>query len=278
MTPYVSVVMPCYNQGRYIEKAVESIINQTYTNWELIIIDDGSTDDSFQIIQEIQKKDDRICCFTQTNGGPSLARNNGEKKAKGKYICFFDSDDLLSPYYFEKGVKYMDEHTDCAVFYSRIQRFGKLNDELNIRYIDYRHLLGQSALFPTSLIRKVDFDRIGGFDESMKGYEDWEMFIRLLYHNEEVYQYPEIMFYYRWNNDVGSINLQAIKHGEAIREYIYIKNKSIYDEFFGCPINSISKCSYLETELHKIINSRTYKLGRLLMAPYRWVRTACRKR
>ena len=101
----------------------------------------------------------------------------------------------------------------------------------------------------------------------MKGYEDWEMFIRLLYHNDNVYQYPEIMFFYRWNMDPNSINLQAIKKSGEIMEYIYNKNKQIYDEVFGCPFYSIQKANYLQKELDKIIASCKYRVGSFFANP-----------
>lgn len=267
ITPVLSVIMPCYNQAQYIEEAIESVINQSYRNWELIIIDDGSTDNSFEIAEKYASGDQRIKCLSQPNGGPSKARNNGVKKSVGKYLMFFDSDDKLAPQYFDKGIDYMSSHPNCAVFYSRLKRFGKKNDELTIRFTSYQDHLCSSSLFPTCIIHRTDFERIGGFDEDMKGYEDWEMFIRLLYHNDNVYQYPEIMFFYRWNMDPNSINLQAIKKSGEIMEYIYNKNKQIYDEVFGCPFYSIQKANYLQKELDKIIASCKYRVGSFFANP-----------
>lgn len=272
ITPVLSVIMPCYNQAQYIEEAIESVINQTYRNWELIIIDDGSTDNSFEIAEKYASGDQRIKCLSQPNGGPSKARNNGVKKSVGKYLMFFDSDDKLAPQYFDKGIDYMSSHPNCAVFYSRLKRFGKKNDELTIRFTSYQDHLCSSSLFPTCIMHRTDFERIGGFDEDMKGYEDWEMFIRLLYHNDNVYQYPEIMFFYRWNMDPDSINLQAIKKSGEIMEYIYNKNKQIYDEVFGCPFYSIQKANYLQKELDKIIASRKYRTGSFLADPIGGIR------
>ena len=259
--------MPCYNQARYIDEAIQSVIRQTYKDWELIIVDDGSTDDSFSIAKTYAQSDSRIKAFSQDNGGPSKARNNGVKRSSGKYIMFFDSDDRLAPQYLDRGVQYMTSHPECTVFYSRLKRFGKMNDEVGIHFISYEQELCVSSLFLTCIIKRSDFVRIGGFDEQMKGYEDWEMFIRLLYHNDNVYQYPEIMFFYRWNMDPNSINLQAIKKSGEIMEYIYNKNKQIYDEVFGCPFYSIQKANYLQKELDKIIASCKYRVGSFFANP-----------
>lgn len=266
-TPILSIIMPCYNQAQYIDEAIQSVVRQTYKDWELIIVDDGSTDDSFSIAKRYAQSDSRIKAFSQENGGPSKARNNGVKRSSGKYIMFFDSDDRLAPQYLDRGVQYMTSHPECTVFYSRLKRFGKMNDEVGIHFISYEQELCVSSLFLTCIIKRSDFVRIGGFDEQMKGYEDWEMFIRLLYHNDNVYQYPEIMFFYRWNMDPNSINLQAIKKSGEIMEYIYNKNKQIYDEVFGCPFYSIQKANYLQKELDKIIASCKYRVGSFFANP-----------
>ena len=88
-----SIIMPVYNTGTKLKRSIESIINQTYDNWELIIIDDGSTDESLEILKKYSKQDKRIKIFCQDNQGPGIARNNGIKKCSGDYIAFIDSDD-----------------------------------------------------------------------------------------------------------------------------------------------------------------------------------------
>ena len=92
-----SIILPTFNRANFITKAIESVINQTYKNWELIVIDDGSTDNTEEIIQKFIKKEKRITYYYQKNQERSAARNNGIKRAKGDYICFLDSDDLYYP-------------------------------------------------------------------------------------------------------------------------------------------------------------------------------------
>ena len=95
----ISVIVPVYNVSKYIQKCVESILNQSYTNFELILIDDGSTDDSFDICQVFATKDTRVKAMRQSNAGPSKARNVGIRQAEGEYITFVDSDDFVSDSY-----------------------------------------------------------------------------------------------------------------------------------------------------------------------------------
>ena len=99
--PVISVVVPVYNTECFLRECIESVLNQTYTNFELILIDDGSTDGSGAICVEYAQKDRRIRVFRQNNSGVSSARNKGIVESAGKYICFIDSDDFISVNYFE---------------------------------------------------------------------------------------------------------------------------------------------------------------------------------
>lgn len=267
MTPMLSIIMPCYNQAQYIDEAIQSVVRQTYKDWELIIVDDGSTDDSFSIAKRYAQSDSRIQVHSQENGGPSKARNNGARLAIGKYLLFFDSDDIILPTLLEEGIRYMEDNENCALFYPRVRYFGSRNEEEKLRFTSYKNMLCEASILCTSIIRKTDYERIGGFDESMRGYEDWEMFIRLLYHNDFVCQSEKILFKYRIHRHEGSVNLQAIRRSKEIIEYIYDKNRAIYDEYFGSPIHSIQQANYLQQEMDKLLASRKYRIGSFIANP-----------
>lgn len=111
-----SIVMPVYNTGIKLKKSIESIVNQTYSNWELIIIDDGSTDDSFEIISKFAHSDNRIKVFKQKNQGPGIARNNGIKKCSGDYIGFLDSDDYYD-YNFLETINEENKQSEKDIIY-----------------------------------------------------------------------------------------------------------------------------------------------------------------
>lgn len=101
MTPIISIIMPVYNSEKYLERAIKSVVDQTEENWELILVDDGSTDHTSEICDEAKDNDDRVRVIHQQNSGPSAARNNGLKCSTGKYIAFIDSDDVIHPLYME---------------------------------------------------------------------------------------------------------------------------------------------------------------------------------
>lgn len=262
--------MPCYNQAKYIGEAIDSVLSQTYANWELIIVDDGSTDDSYAIMMDYAARDKRITCRQQVNGGPSKARNLGAKEARGRYLIFFDSDDKIESTFLEQGLQYMEAYQDCAVYYPRVKYFGTRNYEEPLKYTSYKDLLCKSSILCTSIIRTQDFIRIGGFDETMRGYEDWEMYIRLLYHNDIVHQSSDILIYYRIHREEGSINAQAIRNSDQLIGYIYDKNRAIYNEYFGSPIKSIMRCNYLEKEMEKLLHSKKYRIGEFLSSPLKY--------
>ena len=94
-----SIIMPVYNVEKYVEKSIRSILNQTYKNFELIVVNDGTKDNSMEIIRKIQKEDSRVKVYSKKNGGVSSARNYGLKRATGVYVCFVDSDDNIYSYF-----------------------------------------------------------------------------------------------------------------------------------------------------------------------------------
>lgn len=98
----VSIITPCYNGAKYIGETIDSVISQTYPDWEMIIVDDGSKDNSAQIVREYAEKDSRITLVQQENAGSAAARNNGIRRAEGQYIALLDADDLWHPDFLEK--------------------------------------------------------------------------------------------------------------------------------------------------------------------------------
>lgn len=123
--PLISIIITCYNQGAIIHKAIESVLQQTYTLWECLVVDDGSTDNSNQIIQQYQQQDDRIHYIYTENGGVAAARNLGFKQCKGEFIQFLDGDDWLLATKLEKQVNYFNLHQAIDVCYCNHQYYNE---------------------------------------------------------------------------------------------------------------------------------------------------------
>jgi glycosyltransferase involved in cell wall biosynthesis len=105
MNPKVSVIIPTYNRANLLPRAIKSVLNQTFQDFELIVVDDGSTDNTRKVVEEFQKGDSRVKYFYKENGGPGSARNFGLKNAKGNFVIFLDSDDMFLPYILEEEIE-----------------------------------------------------------------------------------------------------------------------------------------------------------------------------
>ncbi|MDD2496509.1 MAG: glycosyltransferase family 2 protein, partial [Tissierellia bacterium] len=126
----VSVIIPCFNQAKYLLETVESVISQTYSNWECIIINDGSSDNTKEVALDLIKRDQRIYFINQVNQGVCMARNNAINKSKGKYILCLDADDLISPNFLVETVKLIEQNDDIKVATSTVYFFGRRKGKL----------------------------------------------------------------------------------------------------------------------------------------------------
>lgn len=123
----MSIITPCYNGAKYIEETIDSVIAQTYKNWEMLIVDDGSRDDSAQIVTKYCEQEERIKLISQENAGSAAARNNGIRNAQGQYIALLDADDLWHPQFLEKQINFMKKKGAVCVYcsYDRIDEKSK---------------------------------------------------------------------------------------------------------------------------------------------------------
>lgn len=116
----VSIITPCYNGAKHVAETIKSVLAQTYQNWEMIIVDDGSKDNSAEIVNSFVTRDNRIKLFQQPNGGSAAARNNGIRRAEGQYIALLDADDLWMPEFLEEQIRFMKEKNAICVYSTRI--------------------------------------------------------------------------------------------------------------------------------------------------------------
>jgi glycosyltransferase involved in cell wall biosynthesis len=125
----VSIITPCYNGEKYIGETIESVIAQTYSDWEMIIVDDGSKDKSAEVVQEFVERDSRITLVQQANAGSAAARNNGIRRAEGRYIALLDADDLWDSNFLEEQLKLMKEK-DATCVYSSYRCIDENSNEI----------------------------------------------------------------------------------------------------------------------------------------------------
>jgi glycosyltransferase involved in cell wall biosynthesis len=184
--PTVSVIIPTYNRANLINKAIQSVLDQTYTDFEIIVVDDGSTDNTENVVKGFQ--DERIrYMYHKKNMGVSSARNTGIISAKGVFISFQDSDDVWLPKKLEKEIKIFESSIPkVGVVYSRLCRIS--NNEKTLFPLPehkiregtiHNQLVKGNFVHGLTLIRKSCFEKVGTFDEQLPALEDWEIYLRI---------------------------------------------------------------------------------------------------
>ena len=193
----VSIIMPCYNDGAYIRDAVGSVRRQTYSNIELIIIDDGSDDlNTLAIIAELESEGATVLHTDHLR--PAGARNAGIMASTGDYILPVDSDDLIEPTYVEQAVKILNEHDNIGVVYCRADLFGEQSGPWDIPDYSLDKMLLDNIVFVTAMFRKEDWEKVGGYRTTMEfGMEDYDFWLSIMELDREIYQIPEVLFHYR---------------------------------------------------------------------------------
>ena len=184
--PAVSVVMPAYNVSRYLGEAIESVQRQTVADWELIIVDDGSTDNTLEIAERYASRDPRISVIHQTNGGISAARNTALAKATGDLIAILDSDDIWLPEFLEKQLRILDRHPEIDIVTGNAWFMGSsLDGQLARPYPDTRPapdllnlIADETCVFIMSVLRRRVYDTLGDFDVTMRSNEDYDYWLR----------------------------------------------------------------------------------------------------
>lgn len=266
MSALISIIVPCYNQAHFLSEALQSVIEQTYPNWECIIVNDGSLDYTELVAQEWLEKDDRFKYFKKENGGLSSARNAGIAISIGVYILPLDADDKIHSTYLEKIVKAFFENPELELVTSRIQFFGAKNTEYILPDYSYKKLLVQNCFVCSSAFKKNDWARVGGYDQNMKSFEDWEFWIRILNEKSKVYKIPEMMFIYR-KQEQGSLSNSFKTHSHFyyyLYDYVYEKHKNVYKKYFPNPILAYNENLILKDFNQKIKNTMLFKLYTLI--------------
>lgn len=227
----ISVVIPLYNKERSIVPTIESVLSQTYKDWELIIVNDGSSDNSLEVVKnfvdELEIEDWRLKILSKPNGGVCSARNRGIREAKGEYVALLDGDDLWDKEYLAEQVKMISDFPKAAMWginFAEINK-GKLVRSLRTALPDgyrgyvenYFQMNGRiSDLFCSSsvMIRREVFDKIGLFDERIKYAEDTDMWWRIIATHKVAF-YDRYMVFYRYDAEN-----RALKRERRLRYYL----------------------------------------------------------
>ncbi len=216
MTPLVSIIIPCFNTEKFIAETIQSVINQTYSTWELIIVNDGSTDNSFSIIEEFVKQDSRITSINKKNSGVSDSRNTGISKSKGEYLILLDSDDLICQNFIELGLLEFKNDVTIGLVHFDNQLIDKNSNKLNIvnksfegHVLDKLLLLGDGEyIFGISscILKKEVLDIIGLFDIKLSNSADHDLYFKIAKHYK-IKRIPQVGMLYRQHTNNMHANL-----------------------------------------------------------------------
>lgn len=271
--PKVSIVIACYNDPN-VGKAIESASTQTYINKEIIVVDDGSNEETKHIIKEISDKIDIL--ITQENQGQSIARNNGIKRSGGKYILNLDSDDYFEKSFCEKAVKILEEGEEIKIVTCKARRFNA-KGEIDIftpRGGSKHDFLFSNSALGSAMFRKSDWETVGGYEEKLPilGLEDWELYIQLLKEGGYAYVIPEVLFNYQIRKN--SITAR-IKHekSDKFRE-IVLKHKDIYINHYELLVNNLfDRIRIEEKKQADLVKKKDFRLGRAFLKPVRMLKS-----
>ena len=259
----VSVVIPCYNYGKYVREAVESCLASTFQNLEIIIVDDGSTNpETIAILDNLQLPRTRV--IRQENKRMSAARNTGFRAARGKYVLTLDADDLIHPTLIEKAFWVLEMRPEIGFVSFWLKHFGDEDWIWKPEKFNFYHLLFANSITTTSLVRKQAWEQSGGYDESMKlGYEDWDFWIRLAKNGWLGYQIPEPLFYYRKHgvSTVDAANKKQLELTQRIRQ----NHPDLYKRAMQKRLRLIWDEGLTPSDIRRIPYSRAKKIAKIFI-------------
>lgn len=223
-----SIILPTYNRANLISKAIRSVVYQTYQNWELIVVDDGSTDNTKKVVEEFVRADNRIIYLSQKNKERSAARNNGIKSAVGEFICFLDSDDLYYKTHLEEFKKFITESKFQKGLYFSGLSYGKYcneKEEYNLSYSNnIEFVLINTIGTPRACISK-ELLKENLFNENIRISEDKELWVRILKNNPLFYHRQKTFIEIEHNER--SVNLGSEFENLKILRFIISNNKKL---------------------------------------------------
>jgi GT2 family glycosyltransferase len=228
-SPTVSVVVPCYNQAHFLPEAVQSVVEQTFTDWEVIVVNDGSPDATSAVCRDLAARwpERQIRCLEKPNGGLSNARNAGIGIARGRYVLPLDADDKLHPAMLAKTVALLEACPELAIAYTDTIHFGAVNARVIAGRFSLANLCQHNLLSYCALYRREVWQAVGGYNPNMTwSYEDWDFWVGCAEHGFQARRIPEYLLYYRVKSQ--SKYTIALEHDQELRARIVLNHPRVY--------------------------------------------------
>jgi glycosyltransferase involved in cell wall biosynthesis len=237
--PLVSIVMPTFNSSKFLEETLESALASNYPNFELIVMDDGSSDSTLSILNQwANRYSGSIKIYNQPNQGPSIARNRAIHLASGKYILPLDSDDKIHPDYISLAVEKIENNQTVKLVYCEAEKFGCKCGIWKLKPFSLNQLALDNMIFVSALFRKSDWQKIGGFDPRFTyGWEDWEFWISMLKDGGKVEKLKMVGFYYRIREGSRRKSTDALAKKQTI-QLLNRKHAAFFESFLSGPLRN----------------------------------------
>lgn len=277
----VSVIIPCYNQGEFIDEAVDSVLAQTYQDFEIIVVNDGSTDEfTISKLTDYEKPKTRV--LHTNNQGLSAARNTGISKSEGQYILPLDADDKLDKNYLEEALDVLEKDSAIGIVYCKAQLFGEQTGLWELPDYSYENILMSNMIFCTALFRRTDFERTKGYDPAMiYGWEDWDLWLSLIKLGLGVFQIQKVLFYYRIRKE-SMVRILDDHKKTVLYKQLFKNHLELYISDCSNPIEIFRENRDLNYEnnllkgqilsLHETLKSiklsHSYRLGNIMVRPF----------
>ncbi len=236
--PTVSVVIPCFNQGQFIDEAVDSVLAQSFNDFEIIVVNDGSTDElTNRLLQNYCKEKTQV--IVTANMGLAAARNNGITVASGKYILPLDADDRIDSTYLEKAVAILNDDLETGIVYCNARLFGAVETEWLLPEYSLEGMLLDNVIFCSALFRRDDWLAVGGYDPGMVyGWEDYDFWLGLIERGRKVVRLEDVLFSYRVASD-SMVRSKEKWQKVAMFGRIYQRHHRLFSENIGVWLDTL---------------------------------------
>lgn len=267
----VSILITNYNKGEFLEEAITSALNQSFDDFEVVVIDDGSTDNSVEVIENYASVGN-FRSVLKANEGVVKTRNKGIDICEGKYILQLDGDDKLGVNYLAKTVPVLEQDPTIGIAYCKTAFFGEKEGVWELGDYSLKKQLVTNQIVITSLFRKEDFYKTGGYSEEFnEGYEDWDFWLSVIELGRKVVLVNEVQFFYRILKEARN---NSIVNLEGLKQKIWKRHMKLYEDNFNDPVNllwTIEKQKNEIMDLEVKVSSLEYKLGKVLLRIPRFI-------
>lgn len=256
----VSVIIPAYNAAPYIRETVGSVLAQTYSNFELIIVNDGSKDNTLEVLRQIETEDERITVLTKDNSGVCDTRNLGYEKSKGEFHTFLDADDVWEPAFLEKCMELFQQQPEVGAVYSKVQHINEHSKKLD-EYIEANTIAsvndvlewkpGYVASMGCTIYKRSIIDQVGLFDNRLSTAADQDFHLRIA-SITPIVALNEVLFYYRIHGNNMHQNIEVME-----KDHLLVFNKAVENGYFENK-KFQRKCF---ANLYKILAGSWWKVG-----------------